>query len=136
MTQSNPLALAKAAYDGFFNGTMEPLFSMLADDVVWTNHSAAEYSPFTGIHKGVKGVKEYFSHMPEIDQLKFEILVDTALFVRFWSFWSTWPHTATHWLGLFFVVLVEVGGEGWQGYERASGKPCSELRPVCTNQYH
>ena len=74
MTQSNPLTSAKAAYEGFFNGTMEPLFSILADNIVWTNHSAAEYSPFAGIHKGVEGVKEYFSHMPEIDQQKFEIL--------------------------------------------------------------
>lgn len=74
MPQSNSLASAKAAYDGFFNGTMKPLFSILADDVVWTNHSAAEYSPFAGIHQGVEGVREYFSHMPEIDQQKFEIL--------------------------------------------------------------
>ena len=73
MSQLTPLALAQAAYQGFSKGNMEPLFSILAEDVRWINHSPSDYSPFTGVHYGVEGVKEYFSHMPEIDQEKFEI---------------------------------------------------------------
>ena len=69
----SPLTLAKAAYDGFSNGNMNPLFEMLSDQVVWTNHSPASYSPFRGVHHGIEGVKEYFSHMPEINQERFEI---------------------------------------------------------------
>ena len=74
MTDSKPLALAKAAYQGFADGDMQPLLSMLADDVVWTNHSAKAYSPFAGSHVGVEGVKKYFSRMPQINQERFDIL--------------------------------------------------------------
>ena len=73
MSQSKALALAQAAYQGFAEGNMEPLFSILAEDVKWINHSSSSYSPFAGVHRGLEGVKAYFSHMPEIDQEKFEI---------------------------------------------------------------
>ena len=71
---SRPLALAKAAYDGFSKGNMEPLLSILSPDVRWINHSANTYSPFRGVHHGVAGVKAYFSHMPEIEQERFDLL--------------------------------------------------------------
>ena len=69
-----PLDLAKTAYDGFAEGDMQPLFSILSEDVVWTNHSSKEYSPFAGSHHGVEGVKAYFGRMPEIKQDRFDIV--------------------------------------------------------------
>ena len=71
--KQTPIELAKAAYHGFFKGDMGPLFTILADDIIWTNHSPASYSPFRGIHRGIMGVEKYFSHMGEIDQQQFEI---------------------------------------------------------------
>ncbi len=73
MNASLPLQLALAAYHGFARGDMHPLFAMLAEDIVWTNHSSSPYSPFAGVHYGIEGVKSYFSHMPEIDQERFAI---------------------------------------------------------------
>ena len=74
MSQSKALILAKAAYQGFAEGDMQPLLSILAEDVQWTNHSTSNYSPFKGIHHGVEGVKAYFSRMPEINQERFNIV--------------------------------------------------------------
>lgn len=74
MPSSSPLALAKAAYQGFAEGDMQPLLSILAVDVIWNNHSSKSYSPFAGSHHGVEGVKAYFSLMPAINQERFDII--------------------------------------------------------------
>ncbi len=73
MAKSKALELARAAYRGFAEGDMRPLFSILDENIVWTNHSTSSYSPFAGIHVGVSGVKAYFSNMPEINQERFDI---------------------------------------------------------------
>lgn len=68
-----PKELALAAYQGFSEGNMEPLFSILDPEVKWINHSPSPYSPFAGVHHGPEGVKAYFNRMPEIDQERFDI---------------------------------------------------------------
>lgn len=52
----------QAAYDGFVKGDMEPLMSLLADDVEWTAHLRSE-DPISGTFRGPEGVKEYFGAM-------------------------------------------------------------------------
>ncbi len=74
MSNTTPLALAKAAYQGFAEGDMQPLLSILAKDVIWNNHSSKSYSPFAGSHHGIEGVKAYFSRMPAIQQDRFDII--------------------------------------------------------------
>lgn len=66
------LAATQAAYEGFSRGDMNPLFSILADDITWNSHSLST-SPFHGIHKGIPAVQSYFGNMEKVDLTKFDI---------------------------------------------------------------
>ncbi len=66
------LQIVQNAYKGFSEGNMEPLFSNLAEDVVWKNHGTPD-SPFPRVSKGLSGVMQYFDAMKEIVLHKFDI---------------------------------------------------------------
>lgn len=66
-------ATAKAAYEGFMSGDMEPLFSTLADNVEWDNYGGPD-DPLNGSYSGPDGVKEYFEkYQQEVEIKKFEL---------------------------------------------------------------
>lgn len=67
------LEIVKGAYKGFSEGNMEVLFSNLADDVVWKNHSFSE-SPLPEVSNGVEGVMHYFGAVEKgMEIQKFDI---------------------------------------------------------------
>lgn len=66
------LAATQAAYEGFSRGDMNPLFSILADDIIWYSHSLST-SPFHGTYKGIPAVQSYFGNMEKVDLTKFDI---------------------------------------------------------------
>ncbi len=70
---STNLALTQAAYEGFGNGDMNPLFSILAEDILWNSHSHPS-SPFHGVHRGVPAIQAYFGNMVKVELEKFEIM--------------------------------------------------------------
>ena len=63
-------AAVKAAYDGFLADDLEPLMSILASDVEWTNY---EDNPFAGTHHGPEGVEEAMAPLDLIDLTRFEV---------------------------------------------------------------
>jgi ketosteroid isomerase-like protein len=66
-------AAAKAAYEGFMSGDLEPLFSTLADNVEWDNYGGPD-DPLNGRYSGPDGVKEYFEKLQqELETTKFEL---------------------------------------------------------------
>lgn len=73
MTATRNLTHAAAAYEGFSTGNMDPLFSQLHPNIIWTHHDHEDV-PLTGVYKGQQGVMEYFGHMPEIELEKFEVI--------------------------------------------------------------
>ncbi|MEL6251563.1 MAG: nuclear transport factor 2 family protein [Bacteroidota bacterium] len=73
MTASNNLLSTKAAYQGFSEGNLEPIFSMLHEQTVWHSHNTDD-SPFKGIFKGQKGVQEYFGNMHDLDIERFDLV--------------------------------------------------------------
>ena len=73
MTTSSNLLSTQAAYKGFSEGNLEPIFSMLDEQTIWQSHSS-EDSPMKGIFKGPQGVQEYFGNLPKIELEKFELV--------------------------------------------------------------
>lgn len=72
MSAESNKATVTAAYDGFSRGDLAPVFSALAEDVVWTNH--ATESPVGGEYKGSAGVEEFFTKLNESAEItKFEV---------------------------------------------------------------
>ena len=69
--EENNKALVAAAYEGFGRGDLGPIFSMLADDVVWTNH-ATSAAPFSGEYKGAAGVQQFFEALDAIEITHFD----------------------------------------------------------------
>ncbi len=64
--------VVQAAYEAFLRGEMEAVFDVLADDVVWTNHSG-EGNPIRGVFYGKSGVQQFFSHFDQFDLERFDV---------------------------------------------------------------
>ncbi|MDW3652206.1 MAG: nuclear transport factor 2 family protein [Bacteroidia bacterium] len=73
MTASSNLLSTQAAYQGFAEGNLEPIFSILDEQTIWNSHSS-EDSPMKGIYKGPQGVQEYFGNLPKIELERFELV--------------------------------------------------------------
>lgn len=58
--------------EAFNRGEMDVVFDALADDIVWTNHSA-DGSPPEGAFHGKSGVQQFFSDFHLFDLDRFEI---------------------------------------------------------------
>ncbi|GAC1611818.1 MAG: hypothetical protein NVS3B26_28480 [Mycobacteriales bacterium] len=69
--ESNKQAVS-AGYEGFSRGDLDPVFALIADDVVWTNH--ATQSPLAGEYRGVAGVQEFFTKLDALAEItKFDM---------------------------------------------------------------
>lgn len=73
MSASSNLLRTQAAYKGFSEGNLEPIFSMLDEHTIWQSHSSDD-SPMKGIFKGPQGVQEYFGNLPRIELEKFDLV--------------------------------------------------------------
>jgi ketosteroid isomerase-like protein len=72
VTQTTHLARIQAAYDGFMQGDLEPMFEILTEDVLWNVHSHPDV-PFHGVWHGHIGVKESLIRVEAVDMQRFDV---------------------------------------------------------------
>ena len=52
--------LAQAIYDYFGQGNVQAILDMCTDDITWTCPGPTEILPYAQVHKGKKGVENFF----------------------------------------------------------------------------
>jgi hypothetical protein len=75
MSAEENKAAVLAAYEGFEADNMEPLMSILADDVEWINY---EDNPLNGTYNGPDGVESFFAKFDQMEFTGFEIITVMA----------------------------------------------------------
>jgi ketosteroid isomerase-like protein len=75
MSAEENKAAVLAAYHGFEADNMEPLMSILADDVEWINY---EDNPLNGTYNGPDGVESFFAKFDQMEFTGFEIITVMA----------------------------------------------------------
>lgn len=73
-TEKNKAAVL-AAYHGFEADNMEPLMSILAEDIEWINY---EDNPLNGTFRGPEGVKSFFAKFEQMEFTGFRIITVMA----------------------------------------------------------
>ncbi|MDA0346974.1 MAG: nuclear transport factor 2 family protein [Verrucomicrobia bacterium] len=71
MSAEENKAAVLAAYNGFAEGNMKPLMSILAENVEWSNY---EDNPLNGTYHGPAGVESFFAKFEEMEFTGFQIV--------------------------------------------------------------
>jgi len=69
MSEQSNVAVVQQTYEAFGRGDIPGVLDLLTDDVVWTLQGPTTI-PFAGVHRGHKGIAEFFSLVEEA--LEFE----------------------------------------------------------------
>ena len=75
MSAEDNKAAVMAAYHGFQNDNMEPLMSILTEDIEWINN---EDNPLNGIYNGLDGVESFFAKFELMEFTGFQIITVMA----------------------------------------------------------
>ena len=71
MSADNNKALVLAAYNGFDQGDLQPLISILDENIEWTNY---EDNPLNGTVHGPEGVLGFLNSLDQIDIKSFKVV--------------------------------------------------------------
>ena len=69
MSEQTNVTVVQQAYEAFGSGDIPEVLDLLTEDVVWTLQGPTTI-PFAGVHRGYKGIVEFFSLVEEA--LEFE----------------------------------------------------------------